>query len=335
MNVCHQPELIIIKSLQNADRILCVSHVAPDGDAIGSLTGMGILLEQQDKRVTLALQDEVPREFRNLPRAERIIGPDSVVDDYDLIVCLDASSPDRMGKVYRKPQHSRIPLTVIDHHITNTLFGTENWVAPECAATCQMLVYLADALHLPLEEDLARCLLTGLVTDTLCFRTANSTADVLAVATRLVAAGANLAEITAQTLNNRPFSVLKLWSLVLPNMQLEDGVIWVTVPKEYLDEVGNSAANAQLSSTLITVAEADISAVFTERISDDGRPRVECSFRAKPGYNVGELALRFGGGGHPPASGCTIDGTLSEVTTKVVAALKQARKAQQLSPDPV
>lgn len=323
----HQTDPGIIKSIQNAYRILCVSHLSPDGDAIGSLTGMGQILRKLDKKVTLALQDAVPSEFRELAGALSVVGADAVGRDYDLIVVLDTSSLDRIGKVYRPAEHGHIPLAVIDHHITNTRFGGVNWVAPECAATCQMLVYLADELCGSLDEPLACCLLTGLVTDTLGFRTNSTTSEVLSVAVRLIDAGANLARITAQTLNRRPFSVLRLWALVLPDMQLEDGVIWTTVRHSHLEDVGNPSAGSQLSSTLITVQEADISAVFTERFGDDGTPRVECSFRAEPGFDVGNVALQLGGGGHPPASGCTINGTVDEVLPKVVALLKETRRA--------
>ena len=113
---------------------------------------------------------------------------------FDLIVCLDASSPDRMGSAYNPDVHESATLVVIDHHITNTLFGDINWVEPGCASTCQMLVYLADALEVPLDGELAECLLTGMVTDTLGFRTSNTTPDVLGAAMRLMQGGADLAD---------------------------------------------------------------------------------------------------------------------------------------------
>src|SRR5690606_26013261 len=108
---------------------------------------------------------------------------------FDLVICLDSSSPDRMGSAYNPAVHAAAPLLVIDHHITNTRFGDINWVAPETAATCQMVAYLADALEVPLDGELAPCLLTGLVTDTLCFRTSNTDAEVLETAMRLMRGG--------------------------------------------------------------------------------------------------------------------------------------------------
>jgi phosphoesterase RecJ-like protein len=187
------------------------------------------------KQPTLALQDPPPSEHRLLPGADAIITSQSSnyrsdvqEQPFDAVICVDASSPDRMGNAYNSQVHGNVPLIVIDHHITNTDFGTINWVAPECAAACQMLAYLADALGVPLDGELAECLLTGLVTDTLCFRTSNTTSAVLEVAQRLMQGGANLTTITQRRVNRQPFAMIEIWSSILPTIQLEDGVIWAS-----------------------------------------------------------------------------------------------------------
>jgi bifunctional oligoribonuclease and PAP phosphatase NrnA len=319
----------LLSLLLSSEKVLCVSHVAPDGDAVGSLIGMGWLLRHLNKEPVLALQDQAPDSFAFLPGYADIIGPNQVEDVYDLIVCLDASSPDRMGRVYRDSVHAGLPLLVIDHHITNTFFGTHNWVEPLCAATCQMVVYLADALDVPLQGNLAKALLTGIVTDTLCFRTSNTDGNILQAAMRLVDGGASITKIVDQTLQRTSFSMVRLWGEVLQLVHLQDGVIWLTisVAQRETAQVGSDASDG-LANHLITVDEADISATFTEKTDETGRPVVECSFRAKEGFDVSGVAFSFGGGGHPPASGCTIPGLLAEVSQRVVAALQEARTAQ-------
>jgi len=137
----------LLHAIGTSNDILCVSHINPDGDAYGSLLGMGWILRQLGKRPVLAMHDPTPKDFQQLPGAQQIINPKAVGDAYDLIICLDASSLDRIGAVYREKVHHGIPLAVIDHHVTNTYFGTINWVRADCAATCQMLVELADALY--------------------------------------------------------------------------------------------------------------------------------------------------------------------------------------------
>jgi phosphoesterase RecJ-like protein len=240
-------------ALASNDNILCVSHVDPDGDAVGSLLGIGWILRRMGKEPVLALQDAVPIEHRVLPGASSIITSESTDYEmairqrkFDLVVCVDASSPDRMGTTYNLDVHGDATLVVIDHHVTNTYFGDINWVDPSCSSTCQMLVYLADALHVSLEGELAECLLTGMVTDTLGFRTSNTTADVLGAAMRLMENGADLATITQRTVNRRPYNVIKLWAQVLPHVQMQDGVIWTSVS---LDDIARSGSAEQVSSS--------------------------------------------------------------------------------------
>lgn len=318
----------VLDALRNSDEILCVSHINPDGDAYGSLLGMGWILRHMGKHPVLAMHDKTPREFLHLPGATDIIQPNEVGTDYDLIIALDTSSIDRVGAVYRPELHHAIPLLVIDHHITNTYFGQVNWVMPGSVATCQMLVYLADALNVPLHGRTAECLLTGIVTDTLCFRTSNTDTKVIEAALQLMQGGASLANITQRTLNQRSFNLFKLWGMVFQHVQLEHGVIWTTITREEMKRAGNLSNDGQLSSTLISAVEADISATFMEKQDEKGKLVVECSFRARPGFDVSRVALTFGGGGHPAASGCTLSGNLADVTPRVVAALKQARIQQ-------
>ncbi|MCB9139829.1 MAG: DHH family phosphoesterase [Caldilineaceae bacterium] len=318
----------VIDAVRANQRFLCISHVAPDGDAVGSLLGMGEILTMLGKEATLALADGVPDNLTFLPGTERVVSADGVGDVYDCVIVLDVSSPDRMGNVYREDAHGKSPLVVIDHHVTNTYFGDVDWVEPRCAAVCQMLVYLAQRLGVSLRGNLAEDLLTGLVTDTLCFRTSNTTADVLGAATVLMENGAQLSAITARTLNNKPFRSLKLWGEVLPGARLAERVLWVTVAPEQLAAAQATAGDLELSSVLSAVAEADISATFIQKTDERKAPVVECSFRAKPGFNVSDTAFALGGGGHPAAAGCTVPGTLEKAVPPIVAQLQQARAQQ-------
>lgn len=318
----------LIDLIRQSKQILVVSHLNPDGDAYGSLLGMTHMLRTLGKAAEPAMHDPLLPEFEFLPGAAGIRAPRQVQAGYDLIVALDASSIDRLGDVYHEGKHAGIPLAVIDHHSTNTYYGTVNWVEGGCAATCQMLAYLAGALGIAMSPALAECLLTGIITDTLCFRTSNTTPAVLETAMHLQEAGANLPVLVERTLNRMPYSTLKLWGLALPEARLEDGVLWVAVRREQIAAAGQPNDEIKLNSIFATVVEADISAVFTEKIGKSGRSAVECSFRARPGFAVGELALSFGGGGHPAASGCTIEGALAEVVALVVPALKEMRRKQ-------
>ncbi len=192
-----------------------------------------------------------------------------------------------------------------------------------------MLVYLADALGVPLRGNLAVALLTGLVTDTLGFRTSNTDAHVLQAAMRLTDGGAHLHEIVVRTLQSRSYAGLRLWGSILSRASLTDRVIWATISLEERKMAHATDSDGEgLAGFLLSARESDISATFTERRSDTSTPLIECSFRAKPGFDVSQVAVAFGGGGHPPAAGCTLSGPLEEVAEEVVAALGQARRQQ-------
>jgi len=172
--------------LHRSQRILAITHVAPDGDAIGSLLAFTHAMRSLGKTVTPACQDQAHPRFLYLNGVRDI--KQSGVGDFDLIVSLDASDLARLGTVFIPAEHARLPLTVFDHHITNTGFGTVNVVEPTCSSTCEIVLKLVQRMGIALTHDIANALLTGVITDTLAFRTSNTTPDTLAAARNLCAA---------------------------------------------------------------------------------------------------------------------------------------------------
>lgn len=311
----------IAQQLTAARCILALCHVDPDGDAIGSLLGLGWLLRglPGKRTVVLACQDTPPENLRFLPGVNEI-RTDPPLEPWDLIVTVDASDERRLGEPFAKLRRagSAAPVLVIDHHITNTYFGAIHHVNPGAAATAQILADLASELGVPVSPNAATCLLAGLLTDTLGFRTTNTTAATLATAMRLVEAGGNLAEIAQRTLSDRPAAILQLWGAALSGLRLADGVISVAVSQAMRKAAGVPGEDTgELVSQLITANEANLAAVFNE-ISDHA---IKVSMRARRGYDVAQLAVRLGGGGHPQAAGCTLNGSLSQVQARVLPLL--------------
>ena len=319
----HLPDLEQFRDLiDGAQRILMITHVAPDGDAIGSLLGLGWLLWSQDKDLTLACEDPVPDVYVSLPGAERVVrGAEGA---YDLIISLDCSDQRRMGQVYDESLAS-VPLANIDHHVTNTLFGTLNWVDPTSVATAQIILDMVDLFGWQMNHAVATCLLTGLVTDTRSFRTSNVDVATVRAALRLMEAGASLSEIARQALEQRPLASVRLWGQAFGSLQLEEGILWTEVTRAMRRESGLHENGATgLANFLSGVREARVVVVFTER--DDGT--VDVGMRSVPGIDVAQAALRLGGGGHPQAAGCTFVGTLSQARKQVLAELRKTLAAQ-------
>lgn len=317
--------------LKPARRILAISHISPDGDAIGSLLGLGWLLRsrpvsaagpgQPEKRsVTLVCSDRLPAQFRFLPGSETIVTA-IPAQPWDAVITLDASDVLRLGPSFHIENFADTPVINLDHHVTNLFFARYNYVDARAAATAQIVVALADALGAPVGREAAVCLLTGLVTDTISFRTSNVTIDVMRTAVRLMEAGASLADITERAMNHRPLSSMRLWGLALSQLHTQGRIVWASITREMRAAAGAPEdGDAGLVGFLINAPEANVAAVFSE--TDEGS--VEIGFRARPGYDVSELALSLGGGGHPQASGCTVPGPLSEAEARVVPMLQTA-----------
>lgn len=303
--------------LQQTERPLLIAHIAPDGDAIGSLLGLGWALREQGKSPTLACADPVPENLRFLPGAGDVVTRSR--GDEDLVVALDCSDLQRLGSLY--DGSATLPLLNIDHHVTNVGFGSVQLVEPDSASTAQIVYHLLQRLHWPLSNHVAACLLAGLVTDTRSFRTPNTGPDVLRTALALVEAGAPLAEINERLERGLTLGLIGLWGIALSRARLQDEVIWSEITLEDQRTCCASAADVTgLVSFLANVREAQVAILFTER--EDGH--IEVSLRSLPPVDVAAVALALGGGGHRQAAGCTLPGPLAAARAKVLAQVELA-----------
>ncbi len=316
----------IYQALTSAQHILVITHIGPDGDAFGSLTAMGQLLSHLGKDATLVCDDPVPGRFRYLPLAERVQTEPDGNTQYDLVVAVDCGDAKRMGQAYTNLPEPRPFLINIDHHITNTYFGEINFVNPEATSAAEMLYTLFVEWDVTVTADIALSLLTGLVTDTLGFRTDSVTAKTLRIGSALMDAGADLSLVTTQGLKLKPMTTLRLWQAGLNKMKLDDGLIWATLSRQELKAIGHtSSSSSGLVNLMSDVVQAAMSAVLMEMA--DGT--VQVGFRCHPPYNVSELAMNLGGGGHPLAAGCNLPGPLAEAESLVVKLSKDAIRNQR------
>ncbi|MBK8026436.1 MAG: bifunctional oligoribonuclease/PAP phosphatase NrnA [Chloroflexi bacterium] len=303
-----------------ASSILLVTHVSPDGDAIGSLLGLANALRQRGCKVAqVAVDGGVPDYLSFLPGADTVRS--AVAGQYDLMISLDSSDEERSGAAGVQGRASSKLVMNIDHHVTNTGFGSIHLVMPTAVSTTEIVQRWLHAMGQALTPEIATPLLTGLVTDTIGFRTSNVTGATLTLAQQLMDAGAPLNVIMQRTVSSKKFAVMKLWSAVLPAMELDNGIITATVTQADIKQAGlPEVTDGGLVEFLATANEAQISVVFKEK--EDGR--VEVGFRCKPGYDVSVVAFSLGGGGHKQASGATIDGPLEAARARVLPLVRQA-----------
>lgn len=318
--------------LADPRRILLLSHVNPDGDAIGSQLGLKWLLEAQGHQVIAANQDGVPA----LLRADQVapgwrelvrnpMKPQRRGNGYELVIALDCSDMARLGQAY-DPSLADAPLVNIDHHITNLHFGALNIVDPAASSTAELVWRVAEALHWPIGPQAAQCLLTGIVTDTRSFRVGHVTPALLGVAQRLMEAGASLAAVNELVLERRDVDTICLWGQALAELRLEERIIWTAIPLTMRARCNSvEQSDSGLANFMVGAEEADVALILTERA--DGQ--VDVGMRAAPGFDVAQVALALGGGGHPRAAGCTLAPPLAQAAEQVLAALKLALAQQR------
>lgn len=293
-----------------AQSCLVVCHIRPDGDAVGSLLGLGLALQAAGKRVQMVSEEGVPPSCRELEGVAQVRR--SAKGDFDLIIVVDSSDLERTGSVlasYRQPD------VCIDHHATNLGFARINLVDPKAVAAAEMIAVLLPAWGLSLSPAVAAALLTGILTDTIGFRTANVTPDALRLSAGLMEAGADLAEIYRRSLVDRPYEAMRLWGEGLSRLERAGRLVWTTITLEDRRAAGYPGRDdADLVNLLSAVEGADIAMIFIEQPNG----RVKVSWRAQPGFDVSQIALTLGGGGHAAASGAEITGKLTDVRDTVL-----------------
>ena len=307
-----------------AQTIVMACHVNPDGDALGSMLGLGLALAAAGKDVTCVSADGVPDIYAFLP-GQHLLARLTGADSYDLAIVLDSGDIERVGSALAAVKRARRLLN-LDHHATAKGFGDVQLVDPSAASTSEIVYALLLALDIPVTAGVATCLFTGVTTDTGAFRFRNVTANTLEVAARLVAAGASPAEISERVFDNRSFAATKLLGQALTAMESSaDGrIVWTRV--RYGDFVRLGASDEDTEGFVNyarNVRGAEIGILFREL--PDGSARV--SLRGSHHVDVSLIAKQFGGGGHRMAAGCTAPGPLAEAEKAVVSLAVEQLKA--------
>lgn len=317
----------VYEALMAAQRIVVVSHPNPDGDAVGSLLGLTNRLRALGKEVTCAIDDGVPEFLQFIPGWETV---QTTLDSgtWDVAVYVDAGDLDRAGMVGNYARANAGCLINIDHHPTNPRFGDIALVVPESASAAEIVCELWERVGADdYDHTVAIPLLTGMVTDTIGFRTSSTTPRTLELAVKLMRRGASLTEITARTLDVMDLDELSLWQRVLPRVTVEDQIAYVSVSMADAESVGmDKATDAGLVQFLVRVNQVMIACVFKEHEGGE----VRLSLRSKRGFDVASVAKSLGGGGHLQASGATLHMALSEAEAQVLPLLREAVRKGKL-----
>lgn len=305
--------------LKHAKKVLVISHQRPDGDAIGSLLAVGIALRTSGKDVQMVLKDGIPDNFRFLDGSELVIT--EAYKKYDYIIVVDSAEAERTNTEFN---HS-IPDLNIDHHKTNTNFAKLNLVESDAVATAEVLAKYLPEFGYPITKPIADALITGIVTDTIGFRTTNVNPHVLRLVANLIEAGGNLAEIYYKTVVEQSLASALYWGAGLSKIKMEDGLVWTTLLLKERQLAGYpSRDDADLVKVLSAIEGAQIAVIFTEQTGGYVKISWRLCGSSDTELDVSDIAKKFGGGGHKAAAGADVKGMLDDVLEKVLAETKAA-----------
>lgn len=311
---------------ERGDRAVIAAHVSPDGDALGGVLALHLGLMRLGL-VTVPTVGEsplkIPAALAELPGVEDLLPPGALPPpaEVDLLITVDAASPERLGRVAAYLD-AGVSCLVLDHHASSTGFGDLRLVAPSAAATVQIVAELLRELEVPLDRELATCLYAGLVTDTGRFGYPGTDGAVMALAGELLDAGVPHAELTAKLFDTRSLGALKLLGHALQRLSFTSEVALVHTHVTHDELVDVGLGLEAVEAVIDVVRSADVAEVaLVLKPAPDGVWKA--SLRSRGKVDVGALAVRLGGGGHARAAGFTAQASPDEIVAQVIALLRE------------
>ena len=311
------PENDIVKAwelIQTSKSITLLTHWKPDADGIAACTTLSYLLGKQNKNIETI--------YPTNPECTLNHTPDNVLINQhkqtpDLIIICDTSNYKR---AYYPEEFKTIPTINIDHHISNNIQATINFVEPQASSTCETLYSLLKKWDKNLiDEYVANCLLLGILYDTGVFHTQSARPQTLRISADLMEAGANLYKLKTELLANKNPQIITLWGNLLKNTQFSPNknAAWIVITQEELNKLNLTISSiVGFSNFLSGLSNVDVTLVFYE--TEDGQTKV--SLRSKQA-DVNELAKKFDGGGHKNASGILSDEPINKVVQEITKLL--------------
>jgi phosphoesterase RecJ-like protein len=318
----------IVRQLKRSERIFVASHESPDGDAVGSLLATYLVLKAMGSQVVCYNPSQIPAVYRFLPGVDAITRDPSTVAGCDTAVILDCGNLSRIGKL--SDQVAAMPSVInIDHHVTNTKFGTHRLIDTEACATAAIIYRLAKAAGWPISGAVATCLYTGILTDTGSFRFSNTNREVFAICDDLTALGVDPYAVAQHVYGTYSLGRIKLLNLALDSIELSANgrMSIMTLTQQMLNATRTQPEDADgLINYARRIEDVKVAALIQELADPEGNPlqatngprrSYHVSLRSDGSVDVAEIAMSFGGGGHPNASGFSIETTLVELKATI------------------
>lgn len=313
----------LFKLLETNDHFIAACHVHPDGDAIGSLLAIGFLLKKHCKKFQLICSEGVPTVYSYLEGSELVKKERDPSVTPQVLISVDCAEKERCALA---PEIWDVPGLIvvnIDHHVTNTGFGSLNLINPQAAATGEVIYNLFNEAGFDFDSSVATALYTAVATDTGFFRYSNTSAFTLELVSVLAKKyGIEPSKIAEQVHEQKSYHAIRLLGEVLCTLQVGIGgkVAWMVLDQPMLRkfQVENEETESFVNYAR-SIEGVEIGILFKELRANE----IKLSWRSSTNVDVSKLAAKFGGGGHARAAGCTINGPVDQVVNDVLKFISQ------------
>lgn len=312
----------ILQCISQYKRFLVTTHHNPDADAVSSSLAIAAFLKSKGKEVKVVNEDALPQWLKFLPQSSSFKKAKTLkLRDYDVAIMLDCGDIERIGGVHKLLIAGK-PIINIDHHISNTHFGSINWVDSTSSSTCEMVYSLLQKARFKVTPAVAKLFYAGIMTDTGSFRYDNVSAKTHAIIAALMPHKINAQDMYSRLYPGIPVADMKLFSKVLHEAQLLlNDKVYVVMLNAGQSQIFSKDFDVKdrLFGFLRSVQGIEVVVILTQINSKE----VRLNFRSQGKVDVARLAGKFNGGGHPKAAGGKMRGTLSEVKLAVLKAIKK------------
>jgi len=314
----------IARKLRNCRSVLVTSHINPDGDAIGSLVAMGLALKACGIEATMYNESPIPAVYRFLPSVALINRKLEVQCPFDAAIVLDCGNIERVGDM--ASTISVMPVVInIDHHVTNTRFGSHHLIDLSACATAEIIYHLIKAMGVTIDLDMAASIYTGIITDTGSFRFSNTNHAAFAICDEMVIIGVKPYNVAQHVYGTYSLGRIKLLNLALESIEISGNgdVSMMTLTRQMLNKTGTHPEDVDgLINYARRIEDVKLAALIHEQSNghkdDAEKSRYHVSLRSDGSIDVAAIAAGFGGGGHPSAAGFSIDSTLADLKIKIM-----------------
>jgi len=307
----------IISKIKESSKIAIMSHIMPDGDNVGSSLALYNALKKLGKDVHFILDDNIPKVYRFLKDSDKVEMPGQY-EHFDAIIALDCGDANRLGKSRLYLENNFV--INIDHHISNDEFGNLNMVDSNASATGEIVYQIIKVLGVPMDTEISECLYIAIVTDTGQFQYSNTTSITHQIAGDLINNGVNVSLMFERIYQNSSKEKVMLMKTALDTLEFyhNDSISCITLTLKQMEEVNAIEVDSDGIINLARDIECVEAAIFLKELEQG---KIKVGLRSKKVVDMAAVALRFGGGGHVRAAGCTLHGTIEEVKEKILEAI--------------